>query len=416
MDTLTREETLKVLSELGIDLPPASKLPGDALEKRLRQALNAAQYVPRILPDPPSNPAALHPWPENGSMGGSRSVHEAVKRNNVAEINTVFEARKRGQNNPYPLYESAIMDVRQTLMSIGKYWDEGVRWCVIQDPECEISAINVKLLSVHELNAKTPVIAVLYQNFAEGDNPLLGIQWCQAQVDKYGPPAYCITATILEQKILLKLQDFEDDYKVSFPLPVGPLGYEDIAKLNSDTGCALCGKKSSSRCSQCQTVSYCGQDCQRADWPHHKRTCRSLRGGVWRTVPFANVVPGPMGKYSVLVNHYTPLTDLNDIKSPNPDEPQLNIHGDKLFLVKLQNQQSSGPMASETILIYDRRQSLVAYFVKGKASEVYDEIRKEIQGPRGGYQGLKTYRWAKRVGDWELSICLDREPQTEIRW
>ena len=43
MDPLTREETLKILSCMGIDLPKTTKLPDDVLEKRLRDALNFAQ-------------------------------------------------------------------------------------------------------------------------------------------------------------------------------------------------------------------------------------------------------------------------------------------------------------------------------------------------------------------------------------
>ena len=41
----------------------------------------------------------------------------------------------------------------------------------------------------------------------------------------------------------------------------------------------------------------------------------------------------------------------------------------------------------------------------------------EMAGPRGGYQGLKMYRWARRTSEWELNICLDRvPPQTDTNW
>jgi hypothetical protein len=28
-------------------------------------------------------------------------------------------------------------------------------------------------------------------------------------------------------------------------------------------------------CVRCQGPRYCGRECQRADWPQHKRVCRS---------------------------------------------------------------------------------------------------------------------------------------------
>lgn len=43
MHDFTREEILSVLAGLGIELPPATKLPHEALQKRLKQSLLAAQ-------------------------------------------------------------------------------------------------------------------------------------------------------------------------------------------------------------------------------------------------------------------------------------------------------------------------------------------------------------------------------------
>ncbi|KAJ3008743.1 UNVERIFIED_CONTAM: hypothetical protein HDU68_002972 [Siphonaria sp. JEL0065] len=39
--------------------------------------------------------------------------------------------------------------------------------------------------------------------------------------------------------------------------------------------CAYCGKSVQNLCKGCETVSYCGAICQRADWPLHKVICRA---------------------------------------------------------------------------------------------------------------------------------------------
>ena len=83
-----------------------------------------------------------------------------------------------------------------------------------------------------------------------------------------------ISATELEQKLLLLILEMnskrlppsltvkrlnsEKDFKLSFLLPIGPLSYHDVGKLNLNTGCAVCGRDIVSRCSQCQSISYCG--------------------------------------------------------------------------------------------------------------------------------------------------------------
>lgn len=83
-----------------------------------------------------------------------------------------------------------------------------------------------------------------------------------------------ISTTELERKTVLKLfahntkrlaseykprrKPNEDSHRLTFLLPLGPLNMRDLGKLNSLPGCEICGKRVTSRCTQCLTVSYCG--------------------------------------------------------------------------------------------------------------------------------------------------------------
>ena len=133
----------------------------------------------------------------------------------------------------------------------------------------------LQLLSVLELDKDTPVIVLLYR-FVIRANVMEGLQWLKQMQQMHGNSGYLmnIKSTPLEQKLLLKLlaingkllsqtyqptkASTEQNFKVSFLLPLGPLSYADVGKLNNDPGCVLCGKKTTSRCSQCQSAAYCG--------------------------------------------------------------------------------------------------------------------------------------------------------------
>ena len=96
-----------------------------------------------------------------------------------------------------------------------------------------------------------------------------------------------------------------------------------------------------------------------------------------------------------------------------PPPPQ-NNHGEKTFLVKLQ---APIGIPEPVIMLYDRQWSFQeVFFYRDDAPAVYDLCIAEIRGPRGGYEGTKMYRWSKRTGDRQLSLCLDQEPHVEIKW
>jgi hypothetical protein len=150
-----------------------------------------------------------------------------------------------------------------------------------------------------------------------------------------------------------------------------------------------------------------------ADWPTHKATCRSLKGAAWHTMPFTTTMPGTAGMLSMAINRYDNLQSMPTPEKLDGHLPPPNVHGDRMFLIKIQ---SNG---SRNFLIYDRKRTFTVYLVENEARAVFKKFEEEISGPRGQHHGgmmYKMYRWAKRVGDWELSVCLDKEPQADIKW
>ena len=66
-------------------------------------------------------------------------------------------------------------------------------------------------------------------------------------------------------------------------------------------------------------------------------------------------------------------------------------------------------------MVYDRERTVMGYFMQSDDTISFWKIKHEIQGPRG-VRGVKVYRWAKRTGDFEFSVCFDRAPKESIDW
>ena len=142
MTTFTRLETVSVLGSLGLELPPNTKLSDEMLEKRLRDALNAAQQkhrLPALL-----DLKSLSPWPTSNSAqppSKKKPLLDAIKRGNIGEAAYNYA---RGSQKTV-LYVDPFMDLRQTIMGFAYWIDQGVTRCTIQDQEKENCAINVRV-------------------------------------------------------------------------------------------------------------------------------------------------------------------------------------------------------------------------------------------------------------------------------
>ena len=90
-----------------------------------------------------------------------------------------------------------------------------------------------------------------------------------------------------------------------------------------------------------------------------------------------------------------------------------NVWGDKLFLVKIQVQPTS---QLTNMMLYDRKHSFQVFLVPEDDNDHFTTFLRELWSPRAEITGLKMYRWARRTGDWEFAVCLDRKPSVGPSW
>ncbi|KAL4241810.1 MYND-type zinc finger protein samB [Abortiporus biennis] len=166
-------------------------------------------------------------------------------------------------------------------------------------------AILIRVLRIYEVGpGKTPLILLSYQGLRREDKKL-GHDWMLSQYNSTrafltGPsPFGNIFASDVAGKLLIKLLDlnsqhipesfkfqrkrFERGFKPSFLLPLDYLTRPEIGSLVTDTGCIVCDKETTSRCSGCHFVRYCSGACQKSDWKTHKSLCASIKQGVFPT-------------------------------------------------------------------------------------------------------------------------------------
>ena len=56
-------------------------------------------------------------------------------------------------------------------------------------------------------------------------------------------------------------------------VPVNSRMPEKLSDLTICSQCGQIGSKELLKCSQCHSIAYCGQECQREDWGRHKDNC-----------------------------------------------------------------------------------------------------------------------------------------------
>ncbi|KZV66415.1 hypothetical protein PENSPDRAFT_654889 [Peniophora sp. CONT] len=420
-----REQLLGLLRSMGAHLPSSTKSTDEALEKKLTFALNYAQNYTAHSDKAPFNPSELPVWKDTRDQ----AVYNAIQRGSIAEAMKNSQAHAQGSpGDAFPLYQNAFIDLRQTIMHMAKYFDQGRNSVILQDEDKE-EVICIRILDVHALDTYTPLVSLLYVA-SSSTEPLPGPVEKFVVEELRNGGVRQINSTPQEQALMRRLlylnstrlshaygpelKDFERQFKKSFLLPLGPLSQVHIGKLTTDFGCAVCSNPTTQRCTSCLTVRYCGKACQQAHWPEHKNFCRSIRSGKWVDATFTNAIDG---RRVIMFNLHGTLgpdvgTTAEDEWNSSDGAPD-NVHADRLFLVKLQR-----PLDLENnagIAVYDRGRTVKGCItMTGENAEVWSQAIAQM--PYGSAVA-KIYRWARRTEDWKLSICIDREPRGEnLQW
>ncbi|KAF9563553.1 hypothetical protein CPC08DRAFT_661655 [Agrocybe pediades] len=420
---LTRDGLLAVLHSMDIIFPSTTKLPEEDLNKRLSQALDAAQRYRDVIGNSLFDESTGTPWPAD------KDLMEGTQRGTIWEIarNQIYGA-SQSEN------KGTFAEMRQIVMGLAHNYKLGIRNICMTESlgVLEDWGVYVRILNIFIVQ-DTPVFLVAFKEVdgKEAGSMRAELETLIPEATESGHKIGSLRTTEYERLSMLKLLgmnakrlsvDLHPDevsvarmlgLKLSFLLPLAPLSLKDIGRLATNSGCEVCGKKNVSRCLQCLSVAYCGSECQKADWPNHKATCRSLKGGTWKTITFDL----PDAKKSMFLYNYhetpqdalkrldtDPSSVINAAGGPPPD-----IHNGKTFLVKFQISLFQFKENAH-MLLYDRQRSFLVSWKRINARDLFDEAEDQLGDE------LKMYRWARRVGDYQLEVCFDRRPASNPPW
>ncbi|KIY73335.1 hypothetical protein CYLTODRAFT_485498 [Cylindrobasidium torrendii FP15055 ss-10] len=432
-----RKQVLGLLHSMGATFAATTKLKDDFLEKRLTMAVQSAQCLPSQI-----NPIELPKWPS------LKKAVECVSRQSMAEALNLSNPKTSPGAEAYPLFHDTLMDVRQTIFALVRQFGEGYASCIIQDSE-STQAICVRVIEIFKLKDETPIVTLVYQTGSSSEPVDNTREFVQNLVDQNIKAVPTIKADIQEQALLRKIladnasrlaaaykpkkEKSEKAFVVSFIAPILPLSQVDIGRIMHNTGCVLCGEKGANRCAQCHSTSYCSRECQKAHWKEHKAMCKSLKGGKWLPLRITTrfEVDGQQLHVATFSTHSPIPMGTNATALPENDGVPPDVHGpDQPFIVKLQKPLTPTEYPSNTpsmlkgdnslfntafapIMIYDRQRSFKVYATAPENPGNHGQFINEI---RSSASRMKVYRWAKRVGPHELSVCLDREPSPLPTW
>ncbi|KAG9028966.1 hypothetical protein FS837_003679 [Tulasnella sp. UAMH 9824] len=447
-----REDKLSLLSSLGIELPATTKMSDSLLSKRLERALDAAQYLPQVFPSfaDPANSGESAEVTNTGTIDipklaawTEKDVERSLRRQSLKEgfgldeIERAERERMTGKVGPPPTLDP-FHTLRCLVIMLGEEVDSGTKELVMEDTESgHAMFIKEWHLDVRKVDDKTPLLVVQYRLEAKSrrKGPMYSF-WNLASTSQLSSVRFSTRSLMLIHRLLLlnsgRVPRGSGEYRsanleTSFILPVGPIEKPEVARLIRDLSCAVCGKQSKMRCSQCQievslstlpktkavfAITTFKIECQKQNWAAHKKTCNNLAGATWSTMRFGTTsLPVPKDgayivRWSMEGGGHTKVATKAAKRGEEKVPP--NEHGENPFLIKVQYN------GSPEMMVYDRTRALETFFNKNENPRMFDQLAALVK--EKGFMGMKIYVWAKRTGDFELSLALDKIPSQNVPW
>ncbi|KAJ7641539.1 hypothetical protein FB45DRAFT_1054033 [Roridomyces roridus] len=432
---LPRTELLGLLRSLNVDLPRKTKLSDQELDERLSHTLDSAQYISRVVPNPPLDPNAYPSWLRDSS--NQPLLGKALQRHNNLEAMIDMKSSVLGVANPLFALSSPAMVLRQVVMAVGDGWDNGTRCMLFQDKDKK-SGICIKVLEVKKFDNNTPILLVVFQSSLRGELA----ETAQAYV----------TVAEEEQHMLLRIlyansNRLASSYKpkraaaeasstLSFLIPVGPLEADDIVKYNANDGCLVCGAPAVQQCSRCRSIKYCDSGeflhlevnviphpretaCQQEDWKIHRPVCNSVQTGNWTSITFRRVdrpVPGVHRLKILDITHHEDVIQRRRamLDSCKTVPPVVNTHGVTPFIVKI-HVPFVRLIENEDAMVLDEKRTFEVS-VERSASGDPSKFDKLVQVVRKSTAEVGMFLYAIRTGDWTIDLCLDSFPDQDQTW
>ncbi|KAF9448254.1 hypothetical protein P691DRAFT_775533 [Macrolepiota fuliginosa MF-IS2] len=396
---IPRDYIIDTLGSMNIFISKDSRLKKDRLRHRLEKGLDASQRYTGIFGDAKAvvNPPDYPAWPDN------QDLEAAMDRRVWGGF------MKHEEDQPV-----GFMRLRELILSLVKAQKQGKHTVIFAEGS---TALIVKMLGICAPKVTRPLIVVGYMSVSGTKQVNLADLLKRLIPEDQQSSVTRVFTTTSEQNLFWHLlnqngnrlppsfqpEGLGEGYQAGFVLPICQLSMEDVGRLNKSEGCVMCGNPSRAVCTRCMDTDYCM--CQKEHWKEHKVLCRSISELPWMMV----TLQPSLHAFVTGINRYYDLDDgLKTTQSDSQPSAPLNIHGEKYHLLKLQL--SLGNIDDPHFLVYDRYRSFQLLF---RPDDNHLTFAIAVQA-MDGYP--KMYRWAKREGDWDWSICFALGPDKDPRW
>lgn len=144
----------------------------------------------------------------------------------------------------------------------------------------------------------------------------------------------------------------------------------------------------------------------------HKEFDARMRGGKWLDATFVvNPVLNGQQTFTATIDNSS-----GEVSAPGTSlGTPINVHADNATLIKIQRPLNT-PEADDDeacMLVYDRYRTFTGHIFAKDNPIFWEEALRLIPFDS---DEVRVYRFAKRAGDWTLSVCLDREPFGNPIW